>query len=135
MADKQAVSELLGKMGWLYDTGDMDGVVNSFTEDAVFDLAIEGAGKVGSFEGREVIRGLYEGAHADQTDQRRHAVTNIWFGEETDTTIKATSYLVLISIENGALTVLSTGVYNDEVVLVDGEWKIKHRDLYLDLPY
>ena len=135
MADKQAISDMLGKAGWAYDQGELDYLSGIFTEDALFTLTITGQGQVGNFEGRETIHGLYVGAKESQTDQRRHVVSNIFFEDETDDSVTAVSYLTLISVEDGALNVISSGIYTDKVVLEDGNWMIKHRDLVLDLPY
>jgi hypothetical protein len=135
MADKQAISEMLGKGGWAYDTPDVDYLADMFTEDGRFELSIDGVGEVGPFEGRAPIRKLYEDSLASQTDQRRHVVTNIFFEDETDDSVTAVSYLVLISIENGALKVISTGVYRDQIVRDGDAWRIKVRNLALDLPY
>jgi SnoaL-like domain len=135
MADKQAISEMLGKGGWAYDTPDVDYLADMFTEDGKFDLTIDGMGQVGSFSGRAEIRKLYEDSLASQTDQRRHVVTNIFFEDETDSSVTAMSYLVLIAVKDGALNVLSSGVYKDSVVLDGDVWRIAHRDLHLDLPY
>lgn len=135
MADKQAISELLGKGGWAYDAPDVEFLADMFVEDGTFDLTIQGMGQVGSFSGRPEIRKLYEDSLASQEDQRRHVVTNIFFEDETDSSATAVSYLVLIAIKDGALNVISSGVYRDQVVLDGGKWRIKHRDLHLDLPY
>ena len=135
MADKQAITELLGKGGWAYDTPDIDFLADMFTTDGTFDLSIDGMGQVGSFAGRAEIRKLYEDSLASQEDQRRHVVTNIFFEDETDDSVTAISYLVLIAVKDGALNVISSGVYKDRVVLDDGTWRIVHRDLHLDLPY
>jgi hypothetical protein len=135
MADKQAISELLGKGGWAYDTPDIEFLADMFIESGTFDLSIAGMGQVGSFSGRAEIRKLYEDSLESQEDQRRHVVTNIFFEDETDNSVTAVSYLVLISIKEGALNVISSGVYRDQVVLDDGTWRISHRDLHLDMPY
>ena len=95
-----------------------------FTTDGTFDLTIDGLGQVGSFAGRAEIRKLYEDSLATQEDQRRHVVTNIFFEDETDDSVTAISYLVLITVKDGALNVISSGVYKDRVVLDDGTWRI-----------
>lgn len=135
MADKQAIAEMLGKGGWAYDTPDVDYLANMFTEDGKFDLSIDKMGQVGSFSGRGEIRKLYEDSLTSQTDQRRHCVTNIFFEDERDNAVTAVSYLILIAVKDGILTVLSSGVYRDSVVLDGDTWRIAHRDLHLDLPY
>lgn len=135
MADRQAISEMLGKGGWAYDTPDVDYLADMFIEDGRFELSIDGVGPVGPFEGRAAIRKLYEDSLASQTDQRRHVVTNIFFEDETDDSVTAVSYLVLLSIQDGALKVISSGVYRDAVVRDGDSWRIKVRNLALDLPY
>lgn len=135
MADKQAITELLGKGGWAYDAPDVDYLADMFTEEGTFDLTIDGMGQVGSFKGRAEIRKLYEDSLAAQEDQRRHVVTNIFFEDDTAESVTAVSYLVLIAIKGGSLNVISSGVYRDQVVLDGNVWRIAHRDLHLDLPY
>lgn len=135
MADKQAVTELLNRAGVAYDTGDSDFLIDMFAPDGpVFEMTISGDEPI-VFEGSEAIAGLFTGAMEEQADQRRHVVTNLYFENETQTSVTAISYLVLISVENGKLTVLSTGIYTDDCVLVDGRWKVLKRSLALDLPY
>lgn len=134
MADTLAITGLLNQAGTAYDTGDLEFILDLFLEDSVFELVIAGNEPM-VFAGKENIRALFEGAHETQTDQRRHCITNIFFTDETDTSVTAVSNLILISVEDGALTVLSSGVYTDSVVLVDGSWKLQRRHLHLDLPY
>ena len=135
MADKQAVTELLNRAGVAYDTGDSDFLIDMFAPDGpVFEMTVSGGEPI-VFEGSEAIAGLFAGAMEEQADQRRHVVTNLCFENETETSVTAISYLVLISVENGKLRVLSTGIYTDDCVLVDGRWKILKRSLALDLPY
>ena len=134
MADTLAITGLLNRAGTAYDTGDLEFILDLFLEDSVFELVIAGNEPM-VFAGKENIRALFEGAHETQTDQRRHCITNIFFTDETDTSVTAVSNLILISVEDGALTVLSSGVYPDSVVLVDGSWKLQRRHLHLDLPY
>jgi hypothetical protein len=135
MADKQAVTELLNQAGVAYDTGDTDFLTNMFVDDgALFHMTIAG-GDIIPFEGKETISKLFTDSLTEQTDQRRHCITNIYFQNETDDSITAISYLVLIAVENGQLNVLSSGVYTDDCVLQGGEWKLQKRRLDLDLPY
>ena len=65
-ADKQAITELLGKGGRAYDTPDVDFLADMFTTDETFDLSIDGMGQVGSFAGRAEIRKPYEDSLATQ---------------------------------------------------------------------
>jgi hypothetical protein len=126
---------MLGKAGWAYDQGDLGYLEAIFADDALFTLSIDGQGQVGNFEGKDTIMGLFKDASESQEDQRRHVISNIFFEDETDSSVTAVSYLTLISISDGALNVISAGVYTDKVESIDGEWLIRHRDLALDLPY
>ena len=135
MADKQAVTELLNQAGVAYDTADTDFLREMFVNDgALFHMTIAG-GDIIPFEGKATIGKLFADSLEEQTDQRRHVITNIYFTNETDNSVTAISYLVLITVENGALSVISSGVYTDDCVLQGGEWKLQKRRLDLDLPY
>jgi hypothetical protein len=135
MADKQAVTELLNRAGVAYDIADTDFLRDMFVDDgAQFHLTIAG-GDLIAFDGKENIGKLFSDSLETQTDQRRHVITNIYFTDETDDSITAISYLVLITVEEGELNVISSGIYTDDCVLVGGEWKLKKRRLDLDLPY
>jgi hypothetical protein len=135
VANKQAITEILGKMGWAYDTGHLEFFETIFAKDSRFTISIAGKGQVGDYQSLEVIMGLYRGAKASQTDQRRHAVSNIFFAEEAETTATVISYLTLLATKEGVTKTLATGVYTDRFALVAGAWRIKHRDLALDAPY
>jgi hypothetical protein len=135
MADKHAVTELLNHAGVAYDTADTDFLREMFVDDgAQFEMTIAG-GDVIPFEGKATIGKLFADSLEEQTDQRRHVITNIYFTDEAADSITAISYLVLIAVENGALNVLSTGIYTDSCVLQGSDWKLKKRRLDLDLPY
>lgn len=134
MADLTAITGILNHAGTAYDTGDLKYILDLFLEDSVFELVITGNEPM-VFDGKENIRALFEGAHETQTDQRRHCITNIYFEDETDTSVIAKSNLILISVEHGKLNVLSSGVYTDSFVLTDGRWRLQRRHLLLDLPY
>ncbi len=135
MADKQAITEILGKMGWAYDTGHLEFLGTVYTDDARFTISIAGMGQVGDYQSSATIMGLYRGAKASQTDTRRHVVSNIFFAEDSATTATAVSYLSLFVKNAEGVKLLSTGEYTDKFVLSAGAWKIQHRDLHLDAPY
>ncbi len=135
MADKQLIIEILGKLGWAYDTGNLDYFETAYAADSRFTISITGIGQVGDYRSKDTILGLYRGAKAAQTDVRRHVVTNIFFAEETRTAATVISYLTLFASKDASLKVLTTGIYTDRFTLTDGTWKILHRDLALDAPY
>ncbi len=97
-------------------------------------MQIAGGDLVGPFEGRDNIMELYRGAKSTQTDVRRHVISNIFFDTSGDT-LSVTSYLTLFATENAETKLLTTGVYRDQVVQIEGEWKISRRHIDLDSAY
>jgi len=117
-----------------YDDGDLVLVEGSFTEDAVLSMRIADGDLIGPFEGVGAIMELMrDSAHA-QDDQRRHVTTNVIIDCDGDTA-SSVSYLTIFSARAGALTALSTGKYEDELVRTGDGWKLRRRHIALDLPY
>lgn len=118
-----------------YDENDPDTMEDCFTKDAVLTMTIGGGDLIGPFEGRDAIMTLMRDSLASQSDQRRHITTNIIIRSEDATTAVTESYLTLLAIENGALRVLSSGKYQDELANENGAWRLSKRHIALDLPY
>ena len=130
------IENLLGKASWGYDEADPDLIASCFADDARMSLRIGRDGQlIGPFEGRAAIRALHADSMAAQTDQRRHNLSNLWFEKETADEATTVTNLTLLSIEDGAIRVLSSGWYRDQLVHRDGTWLIADRYCYLDLPY
>ena len=138
MTARAEFENLLGRASWGYDEADPDLIASCFTEQARMALRIgdrtEGT-IVGPFEGRDAIRALHADSMAAQSDQRRHNLSNVWIEKESADEATVVSNLTLLSIENGAIRLLSSGWYRDQLVHADGGWLIADRYLYLDLPY
>lgn len=136
MTARDDFENLLGRASWGYDEADPDLIASCFTEDARMSLRVGRDGQlVGPFEGRDAIRKLHADSMAAQTDQRRHNLSNLWVDKETADEATVVTNLTLLSIENGAVQVLSSGWYRDQLVHRDGGWLIADRYVYLDLPY
>ncbi len=135
VADKLAIHELMARIQFGYDERELDMLRACFAEDAVFTMRIAGGDLIGPFEGIEGIMGLMTGAMDEQTDVRRHVISNIFFQENDDGSPLVVSSLTLMATENGEIQLLSAGIYRDSVVQVDGDWKISKRHLELDRPY
>ncbi|MEU8802955.1 nuclear transport factor 2 family protein [Spirillospora sp. NPDC048819] len=118
-----------------YDENDLDTMAECFTDDAVLTIRIGDGDLVGPFEGKEAVMGLMRDSLASQTDQRRHITTNIIIRSEDATSATTESYLTLMAVENGAIRVLSSGKYQDELVNQGGVWRLSKRHIALDLPY
>ena len=138
-ASKLAIHELLLRAAYALDERDVEMLAASFASDAAFSMRIAGGDLVGPFESREGIMELMTGSMAQQTDKRRHVVSNIFFPAEADESgaegVAVTSNLTLLATEAGAITLLSAGVYHDRVVHRNGHWELLLRHLELDKSY
>lgn len=136
MTARSAIENVLNRYSIAYDDDDMTEMADTFAEDAVMTLRIGDGDLIGPFDGKEAIMKLMVDSLANQTDQRRHVTTNMVVRAEDGTTATVSSYLTLISVENGAARVLSTARYDDELRREDdGAWRFTKRHVQLDLPY
>ncbi|MFH5821855.1 nuclear transport factor 2 family protein [Georgenia sp. AZ-5] len=135
MEHRGAIENVLNRYALAYDEDDMSDMADCFTQDASFSMRIQDGDLIGPFEGREAIVKLMRDSMEAQTDRRRHLTTNIVVSGNGDGRATASSYLTLVSVENGTLTVLSSGRYVDELVQDGDAWRIARRHLDLDLPY
>jgi SnoaL-like domain len=136
MSARAEIENVLGRAAWGYDENDVDLIAAQFAETAVMTMRIGREGDlIGPFEGREAIRKLHADSLVSQTDQRRHNLSNVWVEKESGDDATVVSNLTLLSVEGGAVRVLSSGWYRDELVRAGGEWLIRSRHIYLDLPY
>lgn len=131
---KMAIHELLSRAAYAYDERDMTMLEATFSKDASFSMRIAGGDLVGPFEGRDAIMGLMTGSMNEQTDVRRHLVSNIFF-ENTSTETKVVSNLTLMATDKGEIQALTTGVYYDTVIEEEGSWCILQRHIDLDKVY
>jgi ketosteroid isomerase-like protein len=130
------IENVLNRYSIAYDDNDMTEMADTFADKAVMTLRIAGGDLIGPFEGKEAVMKLMTDSLASQTDQRRHVTTNMALRSEDGSTAAVTSYLTLISVENGKATLLSTAKYEDELVReADGAWRFTKRHIELDLPY
>ena len=90
---------------------------------------------IGPFERREGIMKLMTDSMDQQTDKRRHVVSNIFFESSEGNNVSVVSNLTLFATENEEIQVLSAGVYHDQVVKKDNNWELHRRHLDLDKSY
>jgi ketosteroid isomerase-like protein len=133
-ADRIAIGELMSRSAYALDERDLARLEACFAEDAVMSLRIAGGDLVGPFEGREAIMGLMKGSMDEQTDQRRHVISNLFVDPDGDGA-RVTSNLTLLATEDDAIRLLSAGIYHDEVRRVGDRWVLSRRHIDLDLPY
>ena len=134
LEQKLAIHELLGRAAYAYDERDMALLESSFASGATMSMRIAGGDLIGPFEGRDAIMQLMRNAMSEQTDVRRHVISNIFFEAESRQPV-VVSNLTLLATENGEAALLAAGVYRDTVIEEDGSWRILKRHVELDSPY
>lgn len=134
-AARLLIIETLNRYAWGYDTGDLEMIADTFCESGVFVIELEGSEGWGPYEGRHRIVEWLSEVMEGQTDQRRHCITNIVFGELSQDTAQVASYLMLTAVESGRLRTVCTGTYHDTMVREDGHWRIQRKILKLDNPF
>lgn len=131
---KMAIHELLSRAAYAYDERDMTMLADSFSKDARFSMRIAGGDLAGPFEGHTAIMDLMKGSMDQQTDVRRHIISNIFFDQASAET-KVISNLTLVATDNGEIQLLTSGVYYDTVIEEGGRWCICNRHIDLDKAY
>jgi 3-phenylpropionate/cinnamic acid dioxygenase small subunit len=136
LTQKTAILELLARSAYALDERRMEELEDTFTEDVTLVIDIAGVDGEMAFEGREALMGLMTDTMEEQLDQRRHVVTNSFFRDESDARASVVAYVTITSVEHGAIRLVTSGVYLDEVVLEsDGQWRIASRRINLDMAY
>jgi 3-phenylpropionate/cinnamic acid dioxygenase small subunit len=107
---------------------------SSFASAATMSMRIAGGDLIGPFEGRDAIMQLMHNSMAEQTDVRRHVISNIFFEEESGQPV-VVSNLTLVATEDGKAALLAAGVYRDTVIEEAGSWRILKRHVELDSSY
>ena len=131
VATNLAIRELLSRAAYALDVRDMEMLEACFSPDAVMELQITGMADEMLFEGRDNIMGLMRQSAEEQTDQRRHITTNVFF--ESDSQV--VSNLTLTAVENGQIRLVTSGYYKDTVKQEATNWVIAKRRIELDMPY
>lgn len=131
---KLAIHELLSRAAYAYDERDMQALEDGFAVQASMSMRIAGGDLIGPFEGRPAILELMRNSMAQQSDVRRHVVSNIFFDESGENPA-AISNLTLITTVDGKAEMLATGIYHDELVVENGTWRILKRHVELDSAY
>ena len=134
LEQKLAIHELLGKAAYAYDERDVPMLTACFADGASLTMRIAGGDLIGPFDGRDAVMGLMTGSMEEQSDVRRHVISNIFFDESAEVTT-VVSNLTLVATQNGEIELLTAGVYRDEVVEEEGAWRVSRRHIELDKPY
>lgn len=122
-----AIMDLIADYAHKLESGDLDGYVENFTPDGVFE------GKTGRYEGRGAIRALVERLYAigqDGPGGNRH-ILGLPHIAAAEGGCAARTYFVIPGGEgDDSVLIRSIGQYVDRIVMHEGRWRFAHR--YLD---
>lgn len=130
--DLHAIEQLLSSYGFHHDARDFDALGHCFTSDASYTMVIADGETIGPRQGSAEIVEQIRVFKSRQTDQRRHVITNFLFDQATATRARVQSYVTVIAVSDGALEVVTSGVYADVVVRTEDGWRIAEKTLRLD---
>lgn len=124
------INMLFTRYATALDHGDVDVIVDCFTEDGVVDSPV-----MGSFQGHAAIRDFAErNAKLRQAGvQMRHAISNVQADVEGDRAT-ATCYLLNYLTKNGVSELISPGHYDCRLVKAGDTWRFAYRMVTLDRP-
>ncbi len=129
---KLAIHELMSRAAYYFDLHDTDGLEACFCEDAKMLVNIAGGETFGPFDGRDSIMELMRGSLDAQKDRRRHIICDVFFESEGNNEATVVSTLVVSSVDNDEITLVTSGVYRDLVRKVGSDWLIADRHVDLD---
>ncbi len=129
---KLAIHELMSRAAYYFDAHDTDRLEACFCEDARMLVDIADGQTFGPFEGRDSIMELMRGSLEMQKDKRRHIICDVFFESEDNNEATVVSTLVVSSVENDEMTLVTSGVYRDLVRKVGSDWLIADRHVDLD---
>ena len=134
MSETTGVHETIYRYAYAYDSRDVDAIADCFVPGGRFQWRIEGGLSGGPFVGRDAIAAMSAASLDSQQDTRRHLMVNVIAAVDGDQAT-AKSYLCLASITAGRFAVIASGTYRDELVLTDGIWRFRERDLVMDCAF
>jgi 3-phenylpropionate/cinnamic acid dioxygenase small subunit len=132
---KLEILELLARSAYALDERDLPLLESCFAPNATLVVEIAGGAGPTRFEGREAIMGLMSDSMAAQPDKRRHVTTNTIFLAKIGGEIEVVSNLTLTSALNGAIRLVTSGLYRDRVRNEGGHWMLSVRRIELDAPF
>ncbi len=132
--DHEDIRQLLARYNLAIDLGRIDDWVDCFTPDGVFECIglPEDSILGGRHEGPEALRAYADGHYGLHRGRARHWNWNLLI-EGAGDRATMTSYLNAYSAGQGDDAVLrATGIYRDELIRADGQWRFASRQVTID---
>ena len=133
MEDQLAIQRVITDYSAFLDARDYDGYIGLFTEDGVWqngDTRREGRAEI-----RAMLTGLFGEPDPDFVNLSSfHQIGNFEIDVDGDTARAKSRFVFVWRGEGGAPTPALSGQHHDELVRVDGQWKIKRREDHTIMP-
>ena len=137
IADRQAILNHMTAYAFLIDEGRWDQWYELFSKDVVIESTVPCFGTV-VMNGKETFKAFTDLrylAGGKTTAMRRHTMGNVHVAEQTPTTAKVRSYMLISAVPAAdKLNVLTTGTYNANMEKRDGAWTITRWYIEVDAP-
>jgi 3-phenylpropionate/cinnamic acid dioxygenase small subunit len=138
MADRQAIVNTITAYSYLIDEGRWEEWFALFSDDILFENTTPELGTViarGKKVFRQIATDRYITPGKTSASVRRHTAGNVHVAEQTATTAKVRTYMLISNVPNAdKLHVLTTGTYNAELEKRDGKWIITRWYIEADAP-
>jgi acetoacetate decarboxylase len=138
MADRQAIINHVMAYAFLIDEGRWDEWFGLFSDDVAFENSTPELGTVlikGKNAFKDLVNSRYIVPGKGSKGVRRHTQGNVHVAEQTATTAKVRTYMLISSVPAADhLHVLTTGTYNANLEKRDGKWTITRWYIEADAP-
>ncbi len=138
VADRQAITNTITAYSYLIDEGRWNDWYSLFSDDIEFGTTVPELGTV-TVNGKKAFVALAEERYVKpgktSTAVRRHTQGNVHVVEQTPTTAKVRTYMLISNVPAGdKLHLLTTGTYNANLEKRDGRWVITRWYIECDAP-
>jgi ketosteroid isomerase-like protein len=131
--DELAIKRILVEYAVRLDAKNLDAYVDLFAENGVWQIGA--SARTGHAEIRKMLDGLYGNAEKEPFGyQRFRIVTNMQVDIDGDHATARSRHLSIMRGEKGQPTPTLAGLYEDELIRENGEWKILKRVDYPIMP-
>jgi hypothetical protein len=138
MADRLAIVNHLMAYSYLIDEGRWDDWFELFSDDIAFENSTPELGTVlikGMAAFKDLVNTRYIEPGKTSKGVRRHTQGNVHVAEQTATTAKARTYMLISNVPAAdRLLTLTTGTYNADLEKRDGKWTITRWYIEADAP-
>ena len=138
IADRQAILNHVMAYSYLIDEGRWDDWFALFSEDVVFENSTPELGTVlikGMAAFKDLVNSRYIIPGKNSKGVRRHTQGNVHVAEQTETTAKVRTYMLISSVPAAdKLSILTSGTYNANLEKRNGKWTITRWYIEADAP-